>query len=231
MPYRIHRAGSTQDAIGIAQGAVGTVGNPVIGVTVSGFEIVVTFADGTTDTQTLPTGTGSGTADLLVERLGTLDNPTLPDDRAWLGTGVFIPVGIHVLMIDAGQASDDYHLVDWDAILMHVEVTAGAISMAGEFETFQGDAFTYLRIAHGANNEVMVANDSTGSINLAHIHFERLLAPIGSGGGGMFNGVDQDAGTQRKPHRLTLTTTKPTIQAAAPLTKRPVMLLRPTPLP
>ena len=64
-------------------------------------------------------------------------------------------------MIDAGQASDDYHLVDWDAILMHVEVTAGAISMAGEFETFQGDAFTYLRIAHGANNEVMVANDST----------------------------------------------------------------------
>ena len=192
MPYRIHRAGSTQDAIQIAQGAVGTSGNPVIGVTVSGFEIVVTFADGTTDTQTLPTGTGTGTGDLLVERLGTLDNPTLLDDRAWLGTGVIIPDGVHVLMIDAGQASDDYHLVDWDAILMHPAVIAGNISMAGEFETFKGDAFTDLRIAHGADREVMVANDSTQSINLAHIHFERLLAPIGSGGG-MFNGVDQDA--------------------------------------
>ena len=89
MPYRIHRAGSTQDAIGIAQGAVGTPGNPVIGVTVSGFEIVVTFADGTTDTQTLPTGTGTGTGDLLVERIGTLDNPTLPDDRAMAGNGCF----------------------------------------------------------------------------------------------------------------------------------------------
>ena len=196
MPYRIHRAGSTADAIAIAQGAVGTPGNPVIGVAVSGEELIVTFADGTTDQQTLPAvgvGVGSGTADLLVERLGTLDNPTLPDDRRWLGTGVLIPDGVHVLMIDAGQASDDYHLVDWDAILMHTSVVAGEISMAGEFETFKGDAFTDLRIGHGADYEVLVANDSTQSINLAHIHFERLLAPIGPGGGGMFNGVDQDA--------------------------------------
>ena len=28
MPYRIHRAGSTQDAIAVAQGAVGTTGQP-----------------------------------------------------------------------------------------------------------------------------------------------------------------------------------------------------------
>ena len=82
------------------------------------------------------------------------------------------------------RPSDDYHLVDWDAILTHGPVVAGALSMAGEFETFQGDAFTYLRVGHGADNEVLIANDSTGSINLAHVHFERLLAPILSVGGG-----------------------------------------------
>ena len=192
MPYRIHRAGSTQDAIAVAQGAVGTTGNPVINVAVSGDLLTVTFADGNTEDYPIVAGGGTpaDTADLLVERLGTLDNPTLPDDRAWLGTGVFIPDGIHVLLIDAGQASDDYHLVDWDAILTHIDVTVGAISMAGEFETFQGDAFTYLRIGHSVDNEILIANDSTGSINLSHVHIERLLAPTAVGGG---SGIDQDA--------------------------------------
>ena len=188
LPYKIHRAGSTGEAIAAAQQAVGTAGNPVVGVNVSGSDLVISFADGTTQTDPLPAGGGGGgtpgTGDLQVERLGTLDNPTLPDDRGWLGTGVIIPDGVHVLMIDAGQASDDYHLVDWDVILTHVPVVAGALSMAGEFETFQGDAFTYLRVGHGADNEVLIANDSTGSINLSHVHFERLLAPILSVGGG-----------------------------------------------
>ena len=171
----------------------GFVDNPVIGVSIVSGELVVTFADGTTETHDLPAGVvvgvGTGTADLLVERLGTLDNPTLPDDRRWLGTGVVIPDGVHVLMIDAGQASDDYHLVDWDAITGHVAVVAGAVSMAGEFETFKGDAFTDLRIGHTVTNEVLIANDSTNPLSLLHIHFERLLAPLGAGG----NGVDQDA--------------------------------------
>ena len=194
LPYRVHRAGSTGDAIAAAQQAVGTVGNPVTGLAITADgKLEVIFADGSTVLLDLPAGMGgggiTGTGDLLVERIGTLDNPTLPDDRKWLGTGVVIPDGIHVLMIDAGQASDDYHLVDWDSILTHGSVVAGAISMAGDFETFQGDAFTYLRIGHGADNEVLIANDSTGSINLAHVHLERLLAPIGSGG----SGIDQIA--------------------------------------
>ena len=53
MPYRIHRAGSTADAVAVAQGAVGTTGNPVIDVAVSGAEIVVTFADGSTESHDL----------------------------------------------------------------------------------------------------------------------------------------------------------------------------------
>ena len=61
MPYRVHRAGSTADAVAIAQGAVGTTGNPVIDVAVSGAEIVVTFADGSTESHDLPAVSGVGT--------------------------------------------------------------------------------------------------------------------------------------------------------------------------
>ena len=62
MPYRIHRAGSTEDAIAVAQGAVGTAGNPVVDVQVSGGDLVITFNDGTTETHTLPAGmSGDGT--------------------------------------------------------------------------------------------------------------------------------------------------------------------------
>ena len=57
LPYRIHRAGlATSDALEAAQAAVGTVGNPVIGVDVVGEELVITFADGTTETHILPAG-------------------------------------------------------------------------------------------------------------------------------------------------------------------------------
>ena len=185
LPYRIHRAGSTAEAIADVQSVIGTVGNPVTGLGITGDTLTVTFADGSTDTLTLPAGGGggipTGTADLLVERLGSVDNPTLPDNRVWLGTGIIIPDGVHVLMVDAGQASDDYHLVDWDAIKTHVSVVAGTESMAGEFETFKGDAFTDLRIGHGADYEVLLANDSTNPLTLLHVHFERLLAPVGSG--------------------------------------------------
>ena len=61
LPYRIHRAGLT-GAIAEAQAAVGTVGNPVTNVEITGADLVVTFADGSTDTQALPSG-GTGTVD------------------------------------------------------------------------------------------------------------------------------------------------------------------------
>ena len=46
-----------------AQAAVGSVGNPVTGLAVNGSELVVTFADGTTDSLTLPAGGGMGGVD------------------------------------------------------------------------------------------------------------------------------------------------------------------------
>ena len=49
LPYRIHRAGSTAEAVADAQAAVGSVDNPVIDVSIVSGELVVTFADGTTE--------------------------------------------------------------------------------------------------------------------------------------------------------------------------------------
>ena len=62
LPYRLHRAGYT-DAVAVAQEAVGTVGNPVTGIDVTGTTLTVTFADGSTESHTLPAGGGGGTLD------------------------------------------------------------------------------------------------------------------------------------------------------------------------
>ena len=61
LPYRIHRAGYA-DAVAEAQAAVGTADNPVTGLDIVGGELVVTFADGSTESHTLPAGMG-GTTD------------------------------------------------------------------------------------------------------------------------------------------------------------------------
>ena len=62
LPYRVHRAGAVGDAeaVAMAQEAVGTPGNPVTGIGVSGEELTITFADGSERTLTLPAG-GDGT--------------------------------------------------------------------------------------------------------------------------------------------------------------------------
>ena len=64
LPYRIHRAGSTGDAVAAAQEAVGTTGNPVTGlaITVDG-KLEVIFADGATVELDLPAGMGGGVLD------------------------------------------------------------------------------------------------------------------------------------------------------------------------
>ena len=62
LPYRIHRAGSTDDAVAAAQEAVGSTSNPVTDVAISGGNLVVTFNDGTTRDEPLPAGmAGDGT--------------------------------------------------------------------------------------------------------------------------------------------------------------------------
>ena len=60
LPYKTHRLGLA-DAIEAAQAAVGTTGNPVTGLDIVGEELVIVFADGTTESLTLPAGMGGGT--------------------------------------------------------------------------------------------------------------------------------------------------------------------------
>ena len=81
LPYRIHRAGSTDDAVAAAQEAVGSTSNPVTDVAISGGNLVVTFNDGTTRDEPLPAGmTGDGTdqtaRDAAAAAQGTADGAT-----------------------------------------------------------------------------------------------------------------------------------------------------------
>ena len=57
LPYRVHRLGYT-DTVAEANAAVGSVGNPVTGLSITGDVLTVTFADGTTQELTLPAGSG-----------------------------------------------------------------------------------------------------------------------------------------------------------------------------
>ena len=65
LPWRVHRAGSTAEAVQAAQEAVGTQSNPVAGISISGQTLTVTFQDGTTTDEILPApmsaGAGAGT--------------------------------------------------------------------------------------------------------------------------------------------------------------------------
>ena len=63
LPYRVHRAGSVAEATAAAQAAIGSTGNPVTDVQVAGSSMTVTFADGATRTEALPSGMGGGGID------------------------------------------------------------------------------------------------------------------------------------------------------------------------
>ena len=60
LPFRVHRAGSTGEAVEVAQAAVGSTVNPVVGVTLTADELVITFADGSVETTPFTPGGGSG---------------------------------------------------------------------------------------------------------------------------------------------------------------------------
>ena len=190
LPWREHRAGSTGPSTTSTRSSSSSSSNGS-GLDTDGVNALIAPWSRAGNSEQIPAnklllaggGGVSATADLLIERLGTLDGPILPANRVWLSTGVMIPESLHVLLLDAGQASDDYHVVDWDAVLMQAAGTAGTESAPGEFETFSGDAFTVLRIGHDADNGLLIANESTSAVTLQHIHVERLLAPLAVGTG------------------------------------------------
>ena len=82
LPYRVHRAGSTSEAIEAAQQAVGTPGNPVTNVAISGGNLVVTFDDGTTRDDPLPAGMTGGDGTDQTARDAAVQAQTRADDAA-----------------------------------------------------------------------------------------------------------------------------------------------------
>ena len=59
LPYRVHRAGSVAEAASLAV-ASGSVGNPVIGLSILGNDLIVEFADNTTAAVPLPPSVAQG---------------------------------------------------------------------------------------------------------------------------------------------------------------------------
>ena len=127
--------------------------------------------------------------DVESEDIGDVEIPiTLPTNQNWVGTGIIVPVGVHILLIDASTASDDYHVVDWDTLFADTPSVAGAHSEAGEFETFNADTGLShsIRLGHTAAGEILVANDTTSQFNLPRIHVRRLLTPAAAIGINLF---------------------------------------------
>ena len=92
LPYRIHRAGySDAEAVAQAQAAVGTPGNPVTGVDVTGTTLTVTFADGTNETHDLPavSGVDNAAVQALIDAHAAMANiHHRPSSRVWRGKSV-----------------------------------------------------------------------------------------------------------------------------------------------
>ena len=160
LPYRRHRAGyADSDAVVDAQSAVGTEGNPVIGVRIDGTHLVITFADGSTDTEQLPSGGGVGTDQTArtaaaaaqatadtAEALATQNEAfklELPDLVAGVGIAL-IPSGSRELTIaTTGSISGPEELEggNWQWVVTSLadsgEVNYGGTVLAGQVDTWQ----------------------------------------------------------------------------------------------
>ena len=146
--------------------------------------------DRTTDGQitiAVPSGSGSGTADVLIDELGVSTSTiTLTDTGAWVGTGITVPASVHGILIDLSPATDDYHFVDWDTIRAKDAGVIGAVSIAAQYETFVAQTTTGLghivRIGHDAAGQVLLADDAGTGINIDFLRVERLLVPVNTVG-------------------------------------------------
>ena len=101
LPYRIHRAGYA-DAVADAQAAVGTSGNPVIDIDISGVTLTVTFSDGSTDVLTLPAGGGGS----FLTFVGN-DTVTAQMTAVWYATSIEAPTTAYIgISVDGPSPTD-----------------------------------------------------------------------------------------------------------------------------
>ena len=71
LPYRIQRAGSVAEAAALAVQS-GSVGNPVTGIGITGNDLIITFADGTTADVPLPAAVSQGNPVINLSLAGTV---------------------------------------------------------------------------------------------------------------------------------------------------------------
>ena len=113
---------------------------------------------------------GASTSDVVVRQIGSdVTNLVLPGSRNWVGTGITISAEVHLILLDTGLSTDDYHVIDWDTISADGAGVAGASSeTSGEYETFivTGITNSLVRIGHDGGNQILLANNITGSGNL-----------------------------------------------------------------
>ena len=217
LPYRVHGAG-IDNAIGMAQEAVGIAGNPVTGLAVERGQLVVTFSDGTTTELALPSGRDVGQTDIFDARLPgaavamrfgwTLDsvvadestfirNNNHPDDGAAEGT----TAGLLTPMIPGHMDAEGYRFHVW------IAGDVGLVSLLGpygdnwlpEFPLFGDltvdgvDGILYSE-RHSRSNEdglYSFVGLIPGELIATQPWVEAQLGGITPGG--MFGGVDQTA--------------------------------------
>ena len=182
-------AGATPAGVGMYEGPAGLVATKAEATNVRG-------PRGTEG----PLGPPTNTVDLILTDIGTAQPAlSLPTAGIWVSTGIVVPAGVHMILVDASNASDDFHVVDWDTIIEDNPAVAGAVSQVGEFETFVvSTGLNHVaRIGHTVEGEILLANDTTSPFNVPLLRVERLVGPPGprgpqgipgTGGGG--GGVD-----------------------------------------
>lgn len=209
LPYRIHGLGQT-DAIAEAQAAVGSIGNPVVGVSYSGDTLLISYADGQTETFTIVAGGGGGGV-LNVDdgrlpfapvamRIAWLETPTTPVDADTFAPPATVGTTAQTLVPDFPQDFLDLNLRQanlaiWAATDLELVAVTGnyiteAMGTALQVDGVDGSYWvtTSLIGRYDGGNPVTLVFPGTLIATQPWV-----IEQIGDTGGGMFNGVDQFA--------------------------------------
>ena len=139
LPYRIHRAGYSE-AVAVAQQAVGTTGNPVTDVQINGAELVVTFADGSSETHALQAGVDNAAVQALIDAHSAIANiHHRPSSRVGVLnlSGGRLPSSDGVVMRIGWSDTQDYSEDVFTRVGNHPDDGAAGGTIAGVFPPVQ----------------------------------------------------------------------------------------------
>ena len=177
LPYRVHRAGTTGEAVAAAQEAVGSPGNPVTGVTLSADTLTVTFADGTSESTPFTPGAGDGTDQTA--RDAAAQAQTRADDAASAAANAQADIDAH----EAGPHNTDAGARTAAAAAATAATAQTTASTARDAATAaQADADTAQTTAGQAQATATAASTAANAAQ-ADIDDHEANHPTGMGGG------------------------------------------------